>query len=533
MASVEGTVPINCAEVYRSWKLARDALARSIDNYLSASSALASASIEAVTHSQALWDGLLPEAPYRVDLELSGLVDEEERLREARLMLLASRNCSKGSSKINTLPTEVLVLIFIAANPYPTEVSLNPGASYPMALSSVCQLWRQITLGIPSLWSFLHLYVDGPHPQKSYLSSQLWAERSGRALICAKIVEQHYDGGSVQTFDDFRYHLDLYMPRIYSLNLDASGYFNQATLQHMVEFSVPGSLNALALVSRPRSADLQMDIHVNVDFDHLLSSFSESALDAAEEFLSSIQYLSLSHDVFPWYSSAYRNLIELDLDLLTDGRDFSNCLPTQSEIAAILSSSPMLQSLSLRLDFIWAPDDSSQPVHLNQLRRFTLESSTPDGCVGLLPLLEPGTNLLQVHVSIHSNPVFLKELRSFFRRSSINTLHIKAIDPDSWLKHISRHLPRLESLTLEHCNFHKSTLDRFVDLGAGIDNSLWPRLHTLRIMDSCIEEEVIEQIISMLRLRLVRLGRGCSITDKWIWHVDGAGECSDLLYMRY
>lgn len=168
----------DCTEVYQTWKSARDSLSLSIQTYVEACDALKSVSIEALTQSTAAWGSSLPDALSTIDSELFELVNEEERLRKARLSLLASRNSSRNFSKINSLPTEVLSSIFLAAEPRRKDCTLGSHSRYPTAIASVCQIWRQIALDLPSMWSNLRYYIDGPQELNSHRCAELWGERA-------------------------------------------------------------------------------------------------------------------------------------------------------------------------------------------------------------------------------------------------------------------------------------------------------------------------------------------------------------------
>ncbi|KAF8593239.1 hypothetical protein BDV93DRAFT_549600 [Ceratobasidium sp. AG-I] len=276
----------------------------------------------------------------------------------------------------------------------------------------------------------------------------------------------------------------------------------------MIQHSPPGSLNALSLTSRNEHVGGDT---LDTDIDHLLASCSESMLESAEQLLSSVQYLTLSYAYFPWDSAAYHGLVELRLDLSEDVGSF-DWPPSQDEIATILSSSPMLRTLSLKVDYLWDIHDSSiEPICLKHLERFTLELSNRHRCLGLLPLVSPGPNPLSVRVSFHSSPAFWEELWALAQRSEITSLHVVAEASNSWAVPLSRHLAQLESLTLVGFKINQKALSDFLlSTSNNIKTSAWPRLHTLRLMNCRIDEESLMGLLASLQIRKVRMYRMCS-----------------------
>lgn len=511
MSLIHVTDSDNCAKVYQTWKSARSALSESIKVYLRACDVLASVSIETLAHTMKNLGGSLPDALSLIDAELSGLVEEEESLRTARLTLLASRNNAGSFSKINSLPFEILSSIFLFANPYPTEDCMPRGTVYPTALSGVCQRWRQVTLEIPSLWSHIRFSINGPQLYSSHRCAELWGERSKDAGLSIDVLDFYCDRSTEIMLLNLEPYLDPLLPRVRCLTISASHHFARATMFRMIAHSSPGSLNALSVTCRKQLTDTNNSDTVE---DHLLMSCSSSMLESAERLLSSVQHLTLSNAAFSWNSSAYHGLVELRLEFSEDG-GILDWPPSQEKMAAILSSSPMLDTLSLKIDYMWHVHDTPiEPIRLNNLRHLTFEVSDRRLCLGLLPLLAPAPSSLSVCVFLHSNPALWEELWSFSQRSRITTLRVCSQGSNNWVVPLSRHFAHLESLTLEGYTINRRMLRDFTSMKASTGASPWPQLHTLRLEDCSIDGGYLKSLVELLQIRKVRICCSCSIDVK-------------------
>ncbi|KAF8599624.1 hypothetical protein BDV93DRAFT_297687 [Ceratobasidium sp. AG-I] len=479
MHSAHETNPDICAEVYRSWKSARDALSHSIRIYLNACDALASVSIETLTCSKSVWGSSLSIAPSMVDNDLSGLADDEERLRNARLKLLVSRNNSRSFSRINSLPQEILSLIFIASNSYLEGRDSGYPASHPTVISSVCQLWRHIALSIPSLWSHLSIDVDGAFLVNSQKCAELWSKRSKNSPLHVDLLQLDCNADPQDGLWDLQDYFPPLVPRIQSLYLESSQYFMHFVLHHMIEGGRSGSAKALQFRSKDDTIVPLLSWPEEIE--------SPPHSDHVASFLTSIQYLELSNTFFPWNSSAYHGLVELSLDLSRGGVHNTDYLPTQREIAQMLASSPMLREISIILNASCRHRGSSiEPIILNNLESFKLISRGAAGCLGFFPLIAPGKGALEVNIYTYSGSTFTNELRSFISRSNITTLRITPMKSDSWFLPFSSNLSGLESLTLHGCDFDDENLRNFLHASSTSDSriSLWPKLHRLEL-ESC------------------------------------------------
>ncbi|KAF8599420.1 hypothetical protein BDV93DRAFT_526085 [Ceratobasidium sp. AG-I] len=496
--------PDNDLNVYWAWKSAREALSESIRIYISACDALAFVSFGSVLKTSTYGVTLVPDA-LAIDAELSELVNEEDRLRNARVTLLASRNRSKEFSKVNSLPIEILSSIFLAANPYFEDRGAWHSPTYPATLASVCQLWRQIAFGLPLIWTYLYIRIDGARSANSRKCAELWSHRSQNPPLRLEMRQYNQNGVPKGFSEDLISFMGLIAPRVQDFDIEGSRYVMQLALCNLINNSTPGSLKGLELFEEDESSG----------FDHFLAWHPDIARfapshDRTAEFLSSVQVLKLWSTFFPWHSTAYENLVSLTLHLLAD--DVGDAVPTQHEMATILASSPMLHTLALTIDFSCRHQQSSVvPIRLNELRSFTLISYEPTCCLGFLPLIAPGLHALDVNITMYSDPTFVEELRSFFARSFVVALHVEQIEAVSWFEPLTKNLPQLESLSLAGCDFTDLELLNFVHASPTSTlrrPPLWPKLEMLELLHCRIDNNVLLDLLAIHSIRTIQIYRG-------------------------
>ncbi|KAF8878435.1 hypothetical protein BD779DRAFT_1211723 [Infundibulicybe gibba] len=91
--------------------------------------------------------------------------------------------CVQLLQPVRRVPAEVLIEIFCFAIPGPGHPNLDTNQA-PLNLSQVCTMWRRIALGVPQLWRYISIGVNGiRHPFKSerHLSTLIhkWVMRAG------------------------------------------------------------------------------------------------------------------------------------------------------------------------------------------------------------------------------------------------------------------------------------------------------------------------------------------------------------------
>ncbi|KAF8595085.1 hypothetical protein BDV93DRAFT_548968 [Ceratobasidium sp. AG-I] len=518
------TTPNACAEVYRSWKSARDALSQSIQTFLNACDILTSISIEKLTQSAGTWGSSLPDALGVIDAELSGLANEEERLRKARLLLLVSRNSSKTFTKINSLPAEILSSIFLAGYPHQVETPTHRRHTYPETLSSVCQHWRHVATNFPPIWSDVHVYINGSRTVNSQKCAELWSQRSRNALIRLEIEELDAPK-AVGNIRDISFCLARHASHVGHLKIYASFFFIDSALDVMIQHHAAGSTKSLSLGVRddPTTRSCHLEIwespddydDYDDDDDNDDDNDDEKSLSRTEKFSSSIQYLELLSITISWNSPVYHGLVELSIDL-TELQSTFNHSPTQSEIQKILLLCPMLQKLSLeQISTSGVLNNSIEPINLPNLRTIKLASRGDFVCQGILPLLSPSSGELDVEVSVHDDPGFLNEFRSFLFRSTVTKLHVRASRPTTWFISLTEGLSHLESLTLSFYRLDDTSLQTLLSTTSDTPSSrLWPKLHTLHLSSCEINEDWLASFLQHFSIHTLRIEDSCLIYDR-------------------
>ncbi|KAG1747897.1 uncharacterized protein EDB91DRAFT_49244 [Suillus paluster] len=116
--------------------------------------------------------------------DLQTIMDSIKNLRHQLVKekdkITRSMNLHKGlTSALWRLPTEVMSHIFVSCLPDTKHLSLAPKIA-PMLLTRICRRWREIAVGIPSLWCRLSLSGD---LQRAAFYYDSWLKRSrGRPL---------------------------------------------------------------------------------------------------------------------------------------------------------------------------------------------------------------------------------------------------------------------------------------------------------------------------------------------------------------
>ncbi|KAG8694557.1 hypothetical protein FRC08_008409 [Ceratobasidium sp. 394] len=177
----------------QNWKSAHSQLAHAVQNYVDNCTALQAAL--AVPPQLPSTQHLRDRAFSELDPDLPALPAYENCLLESRLALNKLRNMSHALVPINRLPSEILDLIFSFA----TKKVSKPGGGVlfmrsvpacPATISSVCRLWRQKALELPSLWTHLYFTLGDPDCDFYYQRATLWADRSKDCPLYIKVREE-------------------------------------------------------------------------------------------------------------------------------------------------------------------------------------------------------------------------------------------------------------------------------------------------------------------------------------------------------
>ncbi|KAG8710167.1 hypothetical protein FRC08_017529 [Ceratobasidium sp. 394] len=141
------------------WKSAHAQLDHAIQGYIDACTALETG---LTTPSQEPTSRRLQNKYFMdLDLDLPRLPLYEQKLQEARLRLNLARNSSQTLVLINSLPPEVLTMIFtLATQDWVNEDYQCAGqeeAASASDIAGVCRLWRRVMLQSHTFWSELEL----------------------------------------------------------------------------------------------------------------------------------------------------------------------------------------------------------------------------------------------------------------------------------------------------------------------------------------------------------------------------------------
>ncbi|KAG1747101.1 uncharacterized protein EDB91DRAFT_1345187 [Suillus paluster] len=110
--------------------------------------------------------------------EISGLETVLQQLVEKKDRITQSMNLHEGlGSALWRLPTEVLSHIFIYCLPQYEHLEPEPDIA-PMLLIRVCRRWREVAVGLPSLWCRLYMELDASDSLRAAFCYDSWLKRS-------------------------------------------------------------------------------------------------------------------------------------------------------------------------------------------------------------------------------------------------------------------------------------------------------------------------------------------------------------------
>ncbi|KAL0059763.1 hypothetical protein AAF712_013489 [Marasmius tenuissimus] len=134
----------------------------------------------------------------RIDEEISRLQAQRDILQQ---FVSRHRNLV---SPFRRLPGELWAEVFVHCLP-DNYLPVRSTAEAPLALTAICQRWREVVLNTPRLWTSLHLYLPNPSrssPSDDFVSwlnlrkegFELWLRRSGSLpLHLSLAAESGYD----------------------------------------------------------------------------------------------------------------------------------------------------------------------------------------------------------------------------------------------------------------------------------------------------------------------------------------------------
>ncbi|KAG9091564.1 hypothetical protein FS749_016436 [Ceratobasidium sp. UAMH 11750] len=503
MADPPASGPGGINEAFRRWHFTRTKLAHAIVDYLSVSTMLCTV-LSSPTHHPASRRAL-EQALVGIDLELEALRSSEEQLAQTRITLSNARNSSLVLSSIHKLPLETLAAIFTMSNRRCLLSRAERTVLYvfPTVLAGVCLRWRQLALRTPSLWSHIDVVVGRESKWRDIDRAELWIERSRDTSLDLDIWE--YKETSLDSprepFDNTSWmvkFLTPLMPRVLDLGVFVK---SQMLLDRIMECWIQNSTTAtkksLRVLNWPFARDpllLPSENGPDEEFNNLFRSCHTFAVRGCE--------------IFPGVPF-HEGLVELRLE----GLDEPPMCPTRTQLAAALTASPRLRTLTFvyfKLDHSGEIlEDNPAPATLNHLEYLTIESVNTDDYQYVLPLLSIGSESLNMSMTLSTHPGYITVAESFFRRTKVTRLHAGAssfVENTLCLPMILCPIPHLQTLSISHCDFSKENLQSLY--GADSNNFKhipWPRLHSLSITYSAIDVaclQTLAQLNSIPRLNL-------------------------------
>ncbi|KAG1747097.1 uncharacterized protein EDB91DRAFT_68185 [Suillus paluster] len=187
-----------------------------------------------ITERQQQLDAVLHEIS-GLETVMDGIKNLHQQLVEKKDRITQSMNLHKGlGSALWRLPNELLSHIFVYC--LPEAKYLSPESEPPMLLTRICRRWREVALGIPSLWCRLCMeFVNNSDWQWAAVRYNSWLKRSRG---CPLSLELHCDA------DDLTKLRSLLRP-----------YINQIS-SLSIKISVPGTQPELLLKDLPALQEL-------------------------------------------------------------------------------------------------------------------------------------------------------------------------------------------------------------------------------------------------------------------------------------
>ncbi|KAF8699890.1 hypothetical protein RHS03_06725, partial [Rhizoctonia solani] len=350
---------------------------------------------------------------------------------------------------INTLPTEVLILIFKFAHylwwkGFKREHADWPAAGggstrkqmslgHPEVLTHVCYLWRQIVFSSPALWSYIDLFALNQSPQLSLDRSSAFVARAENHELTLRVRLHHGIHESLSDFASIKDFCSFIGPRIGALQIDNNSPNYSTTL-----------LSSIIRASLPRTMPgVLTKLDINDHSVRTISNFTENSdglagwtLPTPENFdmsqhsldniLRSIKVLRLSGQFFPWTSPAYRGLVELHLRCTRPQYGHRPSIRI-TQLREILLASPGLRVFYFNINISQDVTIALPPVPLPELEVINLRGLKRSLYDLLLPLLSPAQKPLQMTIQtqrVVPSTLYCFALISFFRRTNVTSLYV-------------------------------------------------------------------------------------------------------------
>jgi hypothetical protein len=123
-----------------------------------------------------------------------------QQLLQKKDSIIQSMNLHRGlSSALWRLPSEILSLIFIRCLP-DTEHLLPSSKLAPMLLTRICRKWREVAVGMPSLWCRVIVDIDDDDCKRTAFCHDAWLERSRNRPLSLALKCSKKDATTYETF---------------------------------------------------------------------------------------------------------------------------------------------------------------------------------------------------------------------------------------------------------------------------------------------------------------------------------------------
>ncbi|KAG8708336.1 hypothetical protein FRC08_018943 [Ceratobasidium sp. 394] len=528
--------------VFQRWKSARTTLTHAIDGYLTASVELCDALSSSACHPSSRHS--LEQTLSGIDLELSSLQSEEEKLKRTRAALANERNRSRTLTSVHRLPSEILATIFsISSSRYTrSDRTARIRGVYlsPATLASVCSSWRQLALQCPSLWSYIDIIVGDGLSLHHPMQLNLWVERSQNVPLYVNIRDHNYRDDDLPYTTTWQHVKKLVkflaplMHRVYALDINA-------TLGEIDMFS---SVMKSWIKNGSTSVEKTLQVFNNLKlFSEDPSGLwfgPESNAERFNTFFRTINRLLLRYCRISRDIQFHEGLVELHLEGV-----ISHHYPSQQEFVEMLAACPRLRILAL-VNYWVEPSEEETPgqVTLNHLQSLSLETDDPGYSLApIFPLLLIGPKALAMSLTPEKDTQFIAEAKAFFGRTNVTKLCVRdRVRQSSSTALLSFPIPHLETLAIENFDiFGQAFEDFFGPNGEGEGTALWPRLHTLYLKDLSIDASCLRKLVllhpSIKKLHIYRprpVGkRDALMTDEECNHLDNSVDIVEDYFVDF
>ncbi|KAG8695840.1 hypothetical protein FRC08_007528 [Ceratobasidium sp. 394] len=473
------------------WKAARTILSDAIRSYQAACSTLSAICITYLPQSAGR--ATIEESLIAIDSELESLESDEAVLREARILLAATRNKSATLAPVNKLPPEILSRALALSRSYCVhDDNWNPAEF--RSLTAVCTYWRQVAMDATELWAHIDVGPGAPVG----LANLLFARAKNHAVhlhLCGPALDQHQPapGELAKSLDILASHIH----RVGALEIYWLSDLRVFTGRVLDLWLNHGSASLSRFL---KVDDRHGDLRSGFSLPRYEDNYGETAgsqSENAKNMLRSIRVLHLRNVHLGIGRSAYHNLVDLRLA--------SDRTPVPiSQLAALLSANPALVILKLGLSIDSAGAWSyPTPIQLSCLKVLNLCDVQPDAGL-VLSLIVPPCLSTEFSVGLQGSKRTHDTLLEFFVRSQITTLYCSSSDLEytfSLWPHLLTAFHHLTILVLH--NFDMSDVDAGIPAFSG--SGLSSRLPFVVLLECAVTFEGLVGLIGEHSIQDLRL----------------------------